>query len=291
VDGISFDELLKKSTVGLLKGEHKEKIEAYIRTHLPSGVPAFGADALRFTFASLATFNRTLNFDLNRCDGYRNFCNKLWNATRFVLMNVAGKDVGQDDAAPKTYTFVDRWLLGRLQKAKRDIAEHLDNYRFDRAARALYEFVWDEYCDWYVELAKVQLQRAEANGDEPAARGTRSMLVRELEATLRLAHPMMPFITEELWQTVAPLAGKKGETISLQPFPRANPERVDAAADARMALLKELVNACRTLRGEMELSPAQKVPLFAMGDASTLAEFAPYLSALARLSKVEIVAE
>ena len=182
-------------------------------------------------------------------------------------------------------------MLGRLQKAKRDIAEHLDNYRFDLAARALYEFVWDEYCDWYVELAKVQLQRAEANGDEPAARGTRSMLVRELEATLRLAHPMMPFITEELWQTVAPLAGKKGETISLQPFPRANPERVDAAADARMALLKDLVNACRTLRGEMELSPAQKVPLFAMGDASTLAEFAPYLSALARLSKVEIVAE
>ena len=291
IDGVDIDTLVAKQTSNLMDPRQAESIAKRTRKQYPTGIPSFGADALRFTFASLATFNRTLNFDLNRCDGYRNFCNKLWNATRFVLMNVAGKDVGQDDAAPKTYTFVDRWLLGRLQKAKRDIAEHLDNYRFDLAARALYEFVWDEYCDWYVELAKVQLQRAEANGDEPAARGTRSMLVRELEATLRLAHPMMPFITEELWQTVAPLAGKKGETISLQPFPRANPERVDAAADARMALLKDLVNACRTLRGEMELSPAQKVPLFAMGDASTLAEFAPYLSALARLSKVEIVAE
>src|SRR5438067_703720 len=291
IDGVDLETLVAKQTSNLIDPRQAETIAKRTRKQYPNGIPSFGADALRFTFVSLATFNRTLNFDLSRCEGYRNFCNKLWNATRFVLMNVAGKDVGLDDSAEKTYTFVDRWLLGRLQKTKRDIAENLDNYRFDLAARALYEFVWDEYCDWYVELAKVQLQRAEANGDEPAARGTRSMLVRELEATLRLAHPMMPFITEELWQTVAPLAGKKGETISLQPFPRANPERVDAAADARMALLKDLVNACRTLRGEMELSPAQKVPLFAMGDASLLAQFAPYLSALARLSKVEIVAE
>jgi valyl-tRNA synthetase len=153
----------------------------------------------------------------------------------------------------------------------------------------LYEFVWDEYCDWYVELAKVQLQRAEAAGDAAAARGTRSMLVRELEATLRLAHPMMPFITEELWQTVAPLAGKKGATISLQPFPRAAPERIDATADAQMTLLKDLVNACRKLRSEMGISPAQKVPLFATGDPAMLKEFTPYLSALARLAKVDIV--
>ncbi|HEY3177463.1 MAG TPA: valine--tRNA ligase [Casimicrobiaceae bacterium] len=291
IDGVDVETLVAKQTSNLMDPRHAESIAKRTRKQYPTGIPSFGADALRFTFVSLATFNRTLNFDLNRCEGYRNFCNKLWNATRFVLMNVAGKDVGQDDAAPKSYTFVDRWLLGRVQKAKRDIAENLDNYRFDLAARALYEFVWDEYCDWYVELAKVQLQRAEANGDAAAARGTRSMLVRELEATLRLAHPMMPFITEELWQTVAPLAGRKGETISLQAFPRANPELIDAAADAEMALLKELVNACRALRGEMGLSPAQKVPLFAMGDPSTLTSFAPYLSALAKLSKIEIVAE
>src|SRR5436190_2225062 len=291
IDGVDVETLVAKQTSNLMDPRQAETIAKRTRKQYPAGIPSFGADALRFTFVSLATFNRTLNFDLNRCDGYRNFCNKLWNATRFVLMNVAAKDVGQDDAAPKTYTFVDRWLLGRLQKAKREIAENLDNYRFDLAARALYEFVWDEYCDWYVELAKVQLQRAEAGGDAATARGTRSMLVRELEATLRLAHPMMPFITEELWQSVAPLAGKKGETISLQPFPRANAERIDATADAEMTLLKGLVNACRALRSEMGLSPAKKVPLFAMGNASMLVQFAPYLSALARLSNVEIVAE
>ena len=188
---------------------------------------------MRFTFASLATFNRTLNFDLNRCEGYRNFCNKLWNATRFVLMNVEGKDVGPRRSAPQTLTFVDRWLLGRAAAApKHDIAPHLDAYRFDLAAKALYEFVWDEYCDWYVELAKVQLARGDEATTQPRA-ARAATLVRELEATLRLAHPFMPFITEELWQTVAPLAGKTGETISLQPYPVARPERIDAAADRR----------------------------------------------------------
>src|SRR5258705_11946347 len=268
-----------------------ETIAKRTRKQYPAGIPSFGADALRFTFVSLATFNRTLNFDLNRCDGYRNFCNKLWNATRFVLMNVSGKDVGQDDTAPKTYTFVDRWLLGRLQKAKHDIAENLDSYRFDLAARALYEFVWDEYCDWYVELAKVQMAQADASGDQAAARGTRSVLVRELEATLRLAHPFIPFITEELWQSIAPLAGKTGESISMQPFPTANFDRIDDAAAADMVLLKDVVNACRTLRSEMKLSPAQKVPLIATGDAVRMAAFAPYVAALARLSDVQIVDE
>jgi valyl-tRNA synthetase len=291
IDGVDLETLVAKQTSNLMDPRWADAIAKRARKQFPNGIPAFGADALRFTFASLATFNRTLNFDLNRCEGYRNFCNKLWNATRFVLMNVAGKDVGLEDSAEKTYSFVDRWLLGRLQRAKRDIADNLDNYRFDLAARALYEFVWDEYCDWYVELAKVQLQRAEAAGDAAAARGTRSMLVRELEATLRLAHPMMPFITEELWQTLAPLAGKKGDTISLQPFPRADTTRIDATADAQMALLKALVNGCRALRGEMGLSPAQKVPLFVTGERTLLEQFAPYLSALAKLSKVEIVAD
>ncbi|MEO8509259.1 MAG: class I tRNA ligase family protein, partial [Betaproteobacteria bacterium] len=247
--------------------------------------------AVRFTFASLATFNRTLNFDLARCEGYRNFCNKLWNAARFVLMNLEGKDCGTDDTLPRTLTFVDRWLLGRLQRAKHDIATNIEAYRFDLAARALYEFVWDEYCDWYVELAKVQMAEADARGDAAAARGTRSVLVRELEATLRLAHPFVPFITEELWQTVAPLAGKAGESISTQPFPKANFDRADAAADARMMVLKQIVDACRALRGEMKLSPAVRVPLFATGDVGMLAEFTPYLLPLAKLTEVRIVAE
>ncbi|NDP42710.1 MAG: class I tRNA ligase family protein, partial [Aromatoleum sp.] len=291
IDGVTVEELVEKRTYGLMLEKQREPIARRTRKQFPGGVPAFGADAVRFTFVSLATHGRTLNFDLNRCEGYRNFCNKLWNATRFVLMNVEGRDTGLDDAAPRTLSFVDRWLLGRLQRAKHDIATNVDQYRFDLAAKALYEFVWDEYCDWYLELAKVQLARADAAGDAAAARGTRSVLVRELEATLRLAHPFMPFITEELWQTLAPLAGKSGDSISLQPYPQADFGRVDAAADRQMALLKELVNACRALRGEMNLSPAQKVPLVATGDRATLEAFTPYLLPLAKLSGVEIVDE
>ncbi len=290
IDGITLDALVDKRTYGLMLEKQREPIARRTRKQFPNGIPSFGADAVRFTFASLATFGRTLNFDLNRCEGYRNFCNKLWNASRFVLMNVEGRDVGLDEAQPRTLTFVDRWLLGRLQQAKHAIAENIAGYRFDLAAKALYEFVWDEYCDWYLELAKVQLARADASGDAAAGRGTRAVLVRELEATLRLAHPFMPFITEELWQVVAPLAGKTGASVSLQPFPKANFDRVDAAADADMALFKAMVNACRALRGAMGLSPAQKVPLIAAGDAAVLERFAPYLAPLAKLSGVEIVA-
>ena len=204
----------------MLDPRQAESIAKRTRKQFPNGIPSFGADALRFTFASLATYGRTLNFDLARCDGYRNFCNKLWNATRFVLMNVEGQDCGLDPHEFRALSFVDRWLLGRLQQAKHDIAENLAIYRFDLAARALYEFVWDEYCDWYLECAKVQLQagrRARRRRRRRAERARCSS--RELEATLRLAHPFMPFITEELWQTVAPLAGKSGETIARQPFP------------------------------------------------------------------------
>ncbi len=291
IDGTDLESLVSKLTSGLMLQKQREGIEKRTRRQFPQGIPAFGADAVRFTFASLATFGRTLNFDLGRCEGYRNFCNKLWNATRFVAMNVEGKDVGLDDSLPATMSFVDRWLLGRLQRAKRDIADNLEQYRFDLAAKALYEFAWDEFCDWYVELAKVQMQRADASGDAAAARGTRRTLVRELEAMLRLAHPFMPFITEELWQGVAPLAGKSGVSISTQPFPKANFARIDAQADADMALLKDVVNACRTLRSEMKLSPAQKVPLIAAGDAARLELFAPYIAALARLSEVKVVAQ
>ena len=291
IDGVTLEALVEKRTYGLLLEKQREGIEKRTRKQFPDGIPSFGADAVRFTFASLATFGRTLNFDLNRCEGYRNFCNKLWNASRFVLMNVDGRDVGLDEAQPKALSFVDRWLCGRLQQAKHAIAENIVAYRFDLAARALYEFVWDEYCDWYVELAKVQLALADAAGDAASARGTRSVLVRALEATLRLAHPFMPFITEELWQTVAPLAGKSGASISLQPFPQANFDRVDPAADARMAVLKDLTNACRALRSAMGIGPGQKVPLIATGDAAALALFTPYLASLARLTEIRIVAE
>ncbi|MFO1313800.1 MAG: valine--tRNA ligase [Burkholderiales bacterium] len=291
IDGIDVDALVTKATSNMMDPRQAERVAQRTRKVFANGIPAYGADAVRFTFASLATFNRTLNFDLNRCEGYRNFCNKLWNATRFVLMNVEGTDCGQDESLPRTQTFVDRWLLGRLQQAKHDIATHIDAYRFDLAARALYEFVWDEFCDWYVELAKVQLAAADAAGDAAAARGTRAMLVRELEATLRLAHPFIPFITEELWQTVAPLAGKSGDTISLQPFPKANFARVDQDANARMATLKSLVDACRRLRGEMKISPDKRPPLYAAGDRAMLAELTPYLTALGKLAEVRVVDE
>ena len=269
IDGIKIETLIEKSTQGLMKDEHKIKIEKYLKKNFPGGIPAFGTDALRFTFASLATFSRTLNFDLNRCEGYRNFCNKLWNATRFVLMHCDGEDCGLSNHNPEEcgpggyleFSHADLWISNEVERAIVSVRKGLDEYRFDLAANALYRLVWDEYCDWYLEIAKAQL----ASGSDSQKRATRRTLIRKLELILKLAHPFIPFITEELWQPVAKILNNQSQSIMLESYPESGRKKVDEQSDHQITILKEMVTASRILRSRMHVSPSARVPLVVSG--------------------------
>ena len=285
IDGIDLEALLVKRTTGLRRPERAPQVKKATEKLFPEGIPVFGTDALRFTMASYASLGRSINFDFKRAEGYRNFCNKLWNATNFVLMNVEDKDCGQDETQPLAYTFVDQWIIGRLQQTEAATAEAFDTYRFDLAAQTLYEFVWNDFCDWYIELAKVQLQ----TGCPTTQRTTRRTLVRVLEVILRLLHPIMPFITEELWQTVAPLANAKHtDSLMLATWPLADEEKIVPAAFDKMAALQDLIGAVRNLRGEMGLAPSVKAPLFVEG-GSELEALLKYVPMMARLTEAKLV--
>ncbi|MEL7558958.1 valine--tRNA ligase [Stutzerimonas chloritidismutans] len=292
VDGITLDELLQKRTSGMMQPKLAEKIAKQTRTEFPEGIASYGTDALRFTFCSLASTGRDVKFDMGRVEGYRNFCNKIWNAANFVFENTEDKDTGINDE-PVELSSVDRWIISSLQRTEAEVTRQLEAFRFDLAAQALYEFIWDEYCAWYLELVKPVLWDEAASVERQ--RGTRRTLVRVLETALRLAHPFMPFITEEIWQRVAPLAGKSGPTLMLQSWPEFNPERIDEAAEGDVEWVKALMLGIRQIRGEMNISMAKRIDVV-LADASAedqrrLADNEPLLKKLAKLESVRVLAQ
>ena len=288
IDGIDLDKLLVKRTTGLRKPETAPKVEEATRKLFPEGIPSMGTDALRFTMASYASLGRSVNFDFKRAEGYRNFCNKIWNATNFVLMNTENQDCGYGATAtePRGYSFPDMWIIGRLNQTIEQVTQAYETYRFDLVAETLYSFVWNDYCDWYLELAKVQLQ----TGCASRQRATRHTLLRVLEAALRLLHPIIPFITEELWQTVAPMCdAKTADSIMLARFPEADREQIVQTAFEQMTVLQDLIGAVRNLRGEMGIQPNVKAPLF-VESADDLADYLKYLPMMTRLTEAQQVA-
>ncbi|WP_372759933.1 valine--tRNA ligase, partial [Litorivivens sp.] len=257
IDGIELDDLVEKRTGNMMQPQLAEKIGKRTRKAFPEGISAHGTDALRFTLYSLASTGRDINWDMKRLEGYRNFCNKLWNAARYVLMNTEGEDCGIDSDV--ALSLADRWIISQLQETEAAVEKALAQYRFDLASQAIYEFVWNEYCDWYLELSKPVLW--DDNASAEAKRGTRRTLINVLEAVLRLAHPFMPFITEEIWQKVAPIAGVEGDSIMLQPYPESEPEKLNPQATADVQWLKEVIVAIRTIRGEMNIPPGKQIPV------------------------------
>ena len=288
IDGISLEDLITKRTYGLMNPKQAESIAKKTKKEFPEGIMPYGTDALRFTFASLASPGRDIKFDLSRCEGYRNFCNKIWNASRFVLMNCPDEDNGFEVCKDGYMSFsqADRWIVSIFQKTLSNITTHFENYRFDLAAQEMYQFIWDEYCDWYLEVAKVQLNES---NEHAMRRGTKRTLLGILESMLRMIHPIMPFISEEIWQIIAKKIGIQGDTIMLQKYPVARQEKIDNDSIEWMATLKTMVEECRKLRGEMNISPAEKVPLIMIGNEEKIMGFKSYLLPLAKLDSIEIV--
>ncbi|MCL6415893.1 valine--tRNA ligase [Aestuariirhabdus sp. Z084] len=290
IDGIELEDLVSKRTGNMMQPQLAKKIEQQTRKHFPEGIAASGTDALRFTFCSLASTGRDIKFDMSRMEGYRNFCNKIWNAARYVLMNTEGEDCGQSGAEVEL-SLADRWIISRLQQTETQFTEAMDAYRFDHASQTLYEFVWNEYCDWYLELSKPVLW--DDNASPLLKRGTRRTLVRVLESILRLAHPIMPYITEEIWQRVAPLADKKGDTIMLQPYPSGQDNKVDQQAIADIEWLKGVILAVRNIRGEMNIAPGKEIPVLLSNMDTAASERLEanrtFLSKLAKLASIEAV--
>ncbi|WP_286787449.1 MULTISPECIES: valine--tRNA ligase [unclassified Pseudomonas] len=291
VDGIDLESLLQKRTSGMMQPKLAEKIAKQTRAEFPEGIASYGTDALRFTFCSLASTGRDIKFDMGRVEGFRNFCNKIWNAANFVLENTEGKDCGVNDE-PVELSSVDCWIISQLQRTEAEVTRQLEQFRFDLATQALYEFIWDEYCAWYLELVKPVLW--DENASIERQRGTRRTLVRVLEVALRLAHPFMPFITEEIWHRIAPLAGQQGETLMLQTWPIANEARIDSAAEGDIEWIKALMLGVRQIRGEMNISMAKRIDILlkhaSAEDQRRMSENEPLLKKLAKFESIRILA-